>query len=77
MGYVLRGPPLNDVHLDIVLRDEIISRVAIVPDLYDLHIRHGFDFDISQLKDVPEERRQSRFFLLQGVQLTLLRPATI
>ena len=74
---VIRTSVFNNAHLDVFLRDMIQRRVEIVPDMYSLARRHGFDVDLATLPDNETERRQARFFLLQGVQLTSAKSATV
>ena len=75
LAYSMRHGAIQDVQLDVVLREEILQRIPIVPDMHVLSLRHGFDVDVSRLPDNCLERHEARFFVLQGLQLTSIRPS--
>ena len=69
-AYELSADVQNDVRLEIVLQDEILRRVAIVPDYYSLFLRHGIDVDYSKVSSSTSERQEALFFLPSGVVAT-------
>ncbi len=61
---------LGDVQMELVNITDITRLAMIVPDTYDIAVRHGLRASISNLPDTLEERLLSRFFNVLSFQFT-------
>ncbi len=64
---------LGDVQMELVNITDITRLAMIVPDTYDIAVRHGIRASISNFPDTLKKRLLSRFFNVLSFQFTSFR----